>query len=201
MEIIANYFQHINPYWVYFSLFAIAYIENIFPPSPSDMIIVAGGSLIGLGQVEFLPALISATLGSTAGFFTMYKMGEWFGESIIKKDKWKFIPKAQVLLVESWFKKYGNWLIVANRFMSGTRAVISVFAGMAELNLKTTTTLSFLSSLLWNGILVYAGMMLGQNSELIGLYLATYSKIVTGGLIVIAIISIVVWYYRRNRTS
>jgi membrane protein DedA with SNARE-associated domain len=193
-----EFFNHLNPFWIYISLFAIAYIENVFPPSPSDIMIVAGGSLIGLGRIEFFPALIAATLGSTAGFITMYKVGEWFGESIIEKDKWKFIPKAQIHIVESWFKKYGNWLIVANRFLSGTRAVISVFAGLSELNLKTTTALSFVSSLLWNGILVYAGLLLGKNWSLIGLYLATYSQFVTAGLVTLAIVMIVVWFYKRN---
>lgn len=198
MENFVYFFHQLNPFWIYVSLFAIAYIENVFPPSPSDLMIVAGGSLIGVGRIEFFPALLFATLGSTIGFLTMYKVGEWFGESIIEKDKWKFIPKAQVHQVESWFKKYGYWLIVANRFLSGTRAVISVFAGLAELNLKTTTALSFVSSLLWNGILVYAGMLLGKNWSLIGLYLATYSQFVTAALIIIAIASIIIWLYRRN---
>ncbi len=201
MEHIVLYFEHLNPVWIYLSLFAIAYIENIFPPSPSDIIIVAGGSLIGLGQIGFFPALIFATLGSTAGFMTMYKVGEWFGESIIEKDKWKFIPRAQIHLVESWFRKYGNWLIVANRFLSGTRAVISVFAGLSELNLKTTTALSFFSSLLWNGILVSAGMLLGKNWSLIGLYLVTYSQFVTAGLTTFAIAMVIIWFYRRYHTS
>ena len=201
MEIFIEFFNNLNPFWIYVSLFAIAYIENIFPPAPSDLMIVAGGSLIGLGRIDFFPALIAATLGSTAGFLTMYKVGEWFGESIIEKDKWKFIPKAQVHIVEAWFHKYGFWLIVANRFLSGTRAVISVFAGLSELSLKTTTGLSFVSSMLWNGILIYAGLLLGKNWSLIGLYLATYSQFVTAALITLAIGMIIVWFYRRNHKS
>lgn len=196
-----DFFHQLNPFWIYATIFVIAYIENIFPPSPSDLVIVAAGSLIGLGRIEFFPTLLTATFGSTVGFITMYKIGEWFGASIIEKDKWKFIPKTQVHLVESWFKKYGYWLIVANRFLAGTRGVVSVFAGLSGLNLKVTTGLSFVSSLFWNGILVYAGMLLGTNWSLIGLYLATYSQFVTAGLIAVAIVWIIVWLYRRNHTS
>jgi len=199
VENIVEFLNQLNPFWVYASLFAIAYIENIFPPAPSDVMIVAGGSLIGLGSIEFFPALAFATLGSTAGFVTMYKIGEWFGTSIIEKDKWAFIPKAQIHIVESWFKKYGYWLIIANRFLSGSRAVISVFAGLSGLNLKMTTGLSCVSSLIWNGILVYAGLLLGKNWSLIGLYLATYSQFVTATLIGVAIVGIVVWFYKRNQ--
>jgi membrane protein DedA with SNARE-associated domain len=201
VEHFVEFFHTLNPTWIYVSLFAIAYIENIFPPAPSDMIIVAGGSLIATGSIDFIPALMFAALGSTVGFLTMYKVGEWFGESIIEKDKWKFIPKAQVHQVEGWFKHYGYWLIVANRFLSGTRAVVSVFAGLAELDLKATTALSFVSSILWNGLLVYGGMLLGKNWTLIGFYLATYSKIATAVITTIAIVSIIVWLYRRNNTK
>jgi membrane protein DedA with SNARE-associated domain len=201
VEHFIDFFQHLNPFWIYASLLGIAFIENVFPPSPSDLIIVAGGSLIGLNKIEFFPALIFATIGSTVGFMVMYKVGEWFGESIVEKDKWKFIPKASIHTVESWFKRYGYWIIVANRFLSGTRAVVSIFAGLSELNLTMTTGLCFVSSVLWNGILIYAGMLLGKNWSLIGLYLATYSQFVTAGLVTVTIVWVVVWFYRRSKNS
>lgn len=201
MEHFVEFFQQLNPLWIYVSLFAIAFIENIFPPAPSDLMIVAGGSLIGLDKIDFFPALIFSSLGSTAGFIVMYKVGEWFGESIIEKDKWKFIPRSSIHTVESWFKRWGYWIIIANRFLSGTRAVVSVFAGLSELNLAMTIGLCFVSSVLWNGILIYSGMLLGANWHLIGLYLSTYSQFVTAGLVVVAIVGVLVWFYRRSKNS
>ena len=64
--------QHLSPLGVMVAIFLIAYIENIFPPSPSDVLLVFAGTLIGLGTVGFVPALIVATLGSTLGFMTAY---------------------------------------------------------------------------------------------------------------------------------
>ncbi|MGE5315432.1 MAG: DedA family protein [Acidobacteriota bacterium] len=201
MENFVQFFHQLNPFWVYVTLFGIAFIENIFPPAPSDLMIVAGGSLIGMGEIHFLPALLFASAGSTAGFLVMYKAGEWFGESIVEKDKWTFIPKKGIHTVESWFRKYGYWIIVANRFLSGTRAVVSVFAGLSELDLKKTSALCLVSSLLWNGILVSAGMLLGENWHLIGLYLATYSQFITAALAVIVVVSLFIWLYRRSKNS
>lgn len=79
--------------------------------------------------------------------------------------------------------------------------MVSVFAGLSELDLKKTSALCLVSSLLWNGILVSAGMLLGENWHLIGLYLATYSQFITAALAVIVVVSLFIWLYRRSKNS
>lgn len=191
----------LNPFWVYVAVAGIAYIENIFPPFPSDVVVVAAGSLIGLGSVDFLTALTLATVGSTLGFMTMYKIGDWFGDSVLETGKIKFIPLDAVKKTEVWFKQYGYGLIVANRFLAGTRAVVSFFAGLSELAFGKTVALSFVSALAWNFILLYAGKMLGQNWREIGYYLETYSKVVTVVIAVVVIVVLVRWFIRQRRVE
>jgi membrane protein DedA with SNARE-associated domain len=198
LETLILYFQQLSPIWVYVAIFFIAYIENIFPPSPSDIIIVAGGYLVGVGHIDFFTSLFIATIGSTTGFMTMYKIGDWFGLKIIEKGKIKFLPLESVHKVETWFRHYGYWLIIANRFLSGTRAVVGFFAGMAEVKFVPTAILCFLSALVWNGILIYSGTLVGENWESIGFYLSTYSQIVTTLLVTAVIIIIILWYNRRK---
>ena len=141
LESIVHTLQSLSPLLIYGILFAIAYIENIFPPSPSDVIVVFGGYLVGLGTIDFLTALTLTTLGSISGFVTMYKIGDWFGESIIEKKKLSFLPLESIHTIERWFRTYGYWIIVVNRFLSGTRAVVSFFAGMSKLEVVRTTLL------------------------------------------------------------
>jgi membrane protein DedA with SNARE-associated domain len=128
----------------------------------------------------------------------MYKVGDWFGVRILETGKFKYIPIENVHKVEAWFKKYGYWVVIANRFMAGTRAVVSFFAGMSELSLWRTTILSFLSSLLWNYLLLFAGKELGKNWREISFYLETYGKVVTVILIFIVLL-FVGRYYFHNR--
>lgn len=193
-EIVA-FIQSVNPLVAYVTIFAFAFIENIFPPSPSDSIIVLGGSLVGMGQLNLPLVLLCATAGSTLGFIAMYKVGDWFGIRILETGRFTFIPRSTVALVETWFQKYGYWLIVANRFLSGTRAVVSFFAGMARLDLLRTTVLCALSALAWNSILITGGFYLGNNWERIGFYISTYSDIVTG----IILLSGIIWFVRMWR--
>lgn len=201
IESIILYLQQLDAMWVYITIFFIAYIENIFPPSPSDVMIVAAGYLVGIGQIGFWPALIIATIGSTTGFMTMYQIGDWFGIKIIEKGKMKFLPLDSVHKVEEWFRRYGYGLIVVNRFLSGTRAIVGFFAGISEVKFLPTAILCFISAFIWNWILIYAGTLLGENWEAIGFYLTTYSQIVTALIVSIVIIGGVLWYNRRNKNS
>lgn len=192
---------NLSDVWIYAAIFFIAYIENIFPPSPSDMVVVFGGSLAGLGQVHLLGALAAATLGSTLGFSTMFGIGRWFGVKIVESGRLSFLPREGIDKVEGWFRRYGYGIIIANRFLAGTRAVISFFAGMSHLRFIYTLILSFVSALLWNTILILAGNYLGKNWENIGVYLTTYSQTVTALIIIAALFFIGRYFYRRSKAK
>jgi membrane protein DedA with SNARE-associated domain len=197
VEAIVTYLQSLDPLPIYLLAFSIAFIENIFPPSPSDVVIVFTGSMVGIGRVNFAETLLITTLGSTAGFVVMFKAGHWFGSHILETGRISFIPVASVKKVEAWFHHYGYWIIIVNRFLSGTRAVVSFVAGMSEMNLLVTTILCFLSALAWNAILISGGWYLGSNWQRIGIFLDTYSEIVTG-VVVLAALVWTFWYLSRR---
>ena len=199
MEDFINRLTQLDPFWIYVAVAGIAYIENILPPFPSDVIVVAAGSLVGIGTIDFTVALVLATAGSTLGFMTMYKLGDWFGDQILEKGRIKFIPLDSVHRVEKWFKKYGYWVVVANRFLAGTRAVVSFFAGMSELPILNATALSCVSALAWNLILLYAGKELGENWRSILIYLQAYGQTITIVAIVAAVVLVWRYLYKRKR--
>ena len=188
----------LNPIWIYFVAAAIAYIENIFPPFPSDIILVAAGYLCAAGRVDFWIVLVVSTLGSAAGFVTMYKIGSWFGLKVLEAKRFKFLQLDKIHKVEAWFKKYGYLVVIVNRFLAGTRAVIAFFAGISNLSFWKTTVMAFISSLVWNAILLFAGKSLGSNWRAITPYLETYGQIVL--IISVVIILILLSFgYIRNR--
>jgi membrane protein DedA with SNARE-associated domain len=200
MENFVEYLAALNPIWVYAAAIAIAYTENIFPPFPSDVVLVAAGSLAGFGKVDFISLLVLSTVGSTAGFMTMYTIGEWFGVRILEKGKMKFIAVGKVHKLEKWFNAYGYWIVIANRFLAGTRAAVSFFAGMSKLSLWKTTVLASLSSLLWNFILLFAGKKLGENWRDISVYLEAYGELMTF-LVVATILLYVGWHLYKKRAN
>lgn len=189
LETIIALLKTLSPLGILLVTFAITFIENIFPPSPSDILLVFCGTLVGVSVVGFVPMLFSATAGSVAGFLVMYWIGYEFGVKILESGKLRFLPLDAVHKAEAWFQRYGFGLIVANRFLSGTRAVISFFAGMSQLPLTKTTLLSAVSAFAWNAILIVVGMELGENWIQIQSYLESYGAVMS----VIAGLAILIW--------
>ncbi len=114
-------------------------------------------------QLNFILALIFATIGSITGFMLMFYIGSTVDRKVIESGRYKFIPVDAIDKVETWFRKYGYFVIVANRFMPGTRAVISFFAGISNLDPKRTMSLCLVSALAWNIIMLYLGFVFGDN--------------------------------------
>ena len=201
IESIVLFIQSLPPEGVLITALLLTCIENIFPPSPSDFLLVFCGTLIGFGTVSFIPLLISSTIGSIIGFAIMFKIGAKIGLAIDKKPKLWFIPHEAIEKAEAWFRTYGYVLIIANRFLSGTRAVISFVAGASAMNFVYSIILSALSALIWNGILIYAGMELGNNWRLVSEYLSTYSSAIAPILVICLIIGILIWQIKKRNNS
>jgi membrane protein DedA with SNARE-associated domain len=200
-ENILNQISTFPPLWIYITLFFFAFIENVFPPSPSDIVLVVGGSLVGTGAISFILALTFATLGSITGFLLMFYIGSTVDKKVIHSGKFRFIPVESLNKVEAWFRKYGYFIVVANRFMPGTRAVISFFAGISHLDPKRTITLCFVSALLWNTIMLYLGFVFGDNVATVDEYLTTYTNIVIILTGIIILFFIVRLFFRKRKAK
>jgi len=200
-EHILNQISTFSPIWIYITLFLFAFVENVFPPSPSDLVIVIGGTLVGAGDLSFILSLIFATLGSITGFMLMFYIGSTIDRKLIHAKKFKYIPVNSIDKVETWFRKYGYFIIIANRFMPGTRAVISFFAGISNLDPKRTFILCFVSALLWNIIMLYLGFVFGDNVAKVDDYLTTYTNIVIVATVVVILFFIVRLLFRKKKSA
>lgn len=198
LDSLASALSNTAPIYLYLAMFFFAFLENLFPPSPSDLVVAFGGSLVGLGKLNVFAAIFFSTLGSTAGFVVMYYVGFFLGTELIDSGKLKFLPLDKVKTVEGWFRKYGYGIVVANRFLSGTRAVISFFIGLSELSIAITIPLCAISALLWNTILISGGALLGHNWKQMEHYLGIYGTII-GVIILLVILFFVVRYFQRRK--
>ena len=198
-EDILNSLADFPPLWIYASLFFFSFIENIFPPSPSDVVIVVAGTLVSTSVISFIPTLLVTSIGSVLGFMTLFFIGTQVDKKIIEKGRFKFLSRDALDKAEKWFSKYGYWVILGNRFLSGTRAVISFFAGLSELNFKKTFLLALTSSLVWNLLIISLGVMFGNNVALVDQHLKTYSNIVLAITIVVMVILILRYFLQKRR--
>lgn len=196
LETIIKFLQEIPSLYLLVAVFFFAFVENIFPPSPSDAVILFAGTLIPMGNVSFISLWIFATLGSVVGFLTMFAIGVSFDRKVVEAGKIKFIKYEHIQKVEIWFQKWGYWLIVINRFLTGTRAVISFFAGLSLLKIRKTTLLSAISAGLWNFILIYIGYAFSQNWQEMYKKLEGYGYFL---VITIVFLSIGIWIFNKMK--
>ena len=198
-EDILNNISHFAPVWIYLILFLFSFVENVFPPSPSDLVVVVGGSLVSTGVIHFIPTILFTTFGSVIGFMVLFYFGSTVDRKVVHAGKYKYIPYETLEKVESWFKKYGYYIILVNRFLPGTRSVISFFGGMSNLDAKKTIVLATISALVWNAIIIYLGFVFGNNVDLVDKYLSTYSNIAIGITAVVVIAFIIKYMLSRRK--
>lgn len=203
LEPIINYLQDANLPGIYFLFFAffITYIENVFPPSPSDAILLFLGTFIGIGTVGFVSMLVFSTIGSSLGFMTMFWLGRNVGHKIIESGRFKFINPETIEKPRLWFYKYGYWVIIVNRFLSGTRAVISFIAGLSDLKYLNSVIYCTISSVVWNFIILYLGMSFSENWREVDKFLDLYGKVVMIIIILIAVFFIIRFLVKKKKNS
>ena len=189
------------PVGLYLLFFAIAYAENIIPPIPGDVLVAFGGYLAAESVIGIFPMLLITTIASVVGFMSMYWIGSKWSGQIEQQQKGvrvlRFIPVEYLNKVRSWMQKWGLGVVLANRFLPGTRSVISLAAGLSKTPISTTVICSTISSVLWNGILLGFGWVVHENWKLIGEYLSIYGRVILGALALYILVRIGIYYYRK----
>ncbi len=150
---------------IYFILGVSAFLENVFPPVPGDTVTAFGAFLVGINRLDFLGVYIATTLGSLAGFISLFWIGGLLGRRFFIEKDLLWFKAEDIIRAEIWFKRYGYFLILINRFLPGIRSVISVVAGLTGLRHLQVLILALLSCATWNLIWIAVGYTLGANWE------------------------------------
>lgn len=173
-----TWMESLPPSLMYLIILAIAYGENVVPPIPGDMIVVFGGYLAGKAALSLTGVIALSAIGGTAGFMTMFYLGRRLGGAIMQPDRFRWLPKDQIATGRRWLNRWGYGLIAVNRFLSGTRSVISLVAGMARMQTRPVFLASVFSSVIWCGLIAWLGFVVGDNWGVVGEYLAIYGRVV-----------------------
>jgi membrane protein DedA with SNARE-associated domain len=200
---LTQWIQMLHPSWIVLIVSLIAYLENVIPPIPGDLVVVFAGFMASDGIIRIAPVYLGSTFASVAGFISMYYVGVYLrGKSVLLNDPTSFWRKIlnprHLKKSRRWMSRWGQWVIVGNRFLAGTRSVIAITAGYSRTHLLITSISSLISSLLWNGVLLFAGYLIHENWLLIGEYLSIYSRIILALLVVVTVVVFIIKRRRRQ---
>lgn len=198
---IVQLINSLSPLSIYMVFFLVAYFENVIPPIPGDVLVAFGGYLAAESVIGLVPVLLLTTVASVIGFMSMYWIGSRWGSQIERREHriWllRFIPLKYINDVRDWMQRWGMGVVLANRFLAGTRSVISLTAGLSHTSIIPTIICSTVSSVLWNGILLGFGWVVHENWRLIGDYLSVYGQFILGGIALFIVIRLGMRYYRK----
>jgi membrane protein DedA with SNARE-associated domain len=187
--------------WIYATVFVVAYLENVVPPIPGDMVVVFGGYLVGLGRVEFVPVVVLATVAGALGFMSVYAVGRWIGDAALDPSRLRWVPKRAAWKARDWLRRWGYGVVAANRFLSGARSVISLMVGAAKMRPVPVALWATVSAAVWTSLIAYLGAVVGENWTIIGDWLARYSQAVTVVLAVGLVVYFGAKWWRRQAAS
>lgn len=174
----------------YWGLLALMFLENLFPPIPSEVIMPLGGFLAAQGKMNPVIVVLVGTAGSVLGALPWYYIGKLFGHDrlIALSARFGFIMTMDPPDVEAafaWFNRHGYKAVLFGRLLPAIRTLISVPAGLARMNMPGFLALTALGSLVWCSVLTAAGYLLESQYEQVEAYVDPVSKLVVYGAIAI----------------
>ncbi|PTQ85170.1 membrane protein DedA with SNARE-associated domain [Trichococcus patagoniensis] len=189
----------------YFGVAFLIMIENLFPPIPSEVILTFGGFMTTTTELNIPLMIVAATIGAVVGAAILYGVGTLLDVERLDKIVDKYgnilrITHEDIHKADSWFDRYGFWTVFFCRFVPLIRSLISLPAGMANMNFGLFLLFTTVGTVIWNTVLIYLGAAVGSQWEMIVHYMDIYSNI---AYVIIAIIGIavIIWYIRKRKQT
>lgn len=177
-----------------------AAVENVFPPVPSDLAVLAGGILAERGflraEIVFLVAWLSNLALALAVYLAAYRYGA--GLFSTRWGHWLLRP-AQLRRMSDFYDEYGTITVLVSRFLPVFRVLVPAFAGISRLGFWRTAIPLMLASAAWYALLIWVGAIFSRNLPRLLARLSavnTTAAVVAGG---IAIGLSILWW--RSRSS
>lgn len=189
----------------YIGVFLLIAIENIFPPIPSEVILLFGGFMTTYTRLNIIGMVIASTLGSVIGAIVLYYIGKIFNKDRLKKiisgkiGKIIRLKPSDIDKADQWFDTKGNKTVFFCRFVPLIRSLISIPAGMSEMPMGKFLLYTVIGSTIWNTVLIIVGSIVGENWTSILNILDTYSHIVVILLAIIVVVFVYIFYHKRMK--
>ena len=203
MRILADFLTSFISSYGYFAVFIFMTAESALIPIPSEVTMTFAGFLSGIGIMNIWVVILIGAFGNLVGsllaFWLGRKMGEeWIRVAIRKWGKWVLIHEKDFDKALVWFGKYGQGITFGSRLLPIVRTFISLPAGIANMDIKLFSLLTFIGSFIWSAVLAFIGLKLGQNWNAIEPIFRKFQYLIVGVFFALAVLYI--WnHLRKNK--
>ena len=169
----------------YAGVAGLTFLENVFPPIPSELVIPLAGYVAAQGDMRLMLVIATASAGSLAGAAVWYWIGRRVGERrlrawVDRHGKWLTLSGKDVDRAQLWLSRHGNAAVFFGRLVPGVRTLVSLPAGFARMPALPFVVYSALGTIIWTAALAYAGVALQSNFTIVGDYINVVTNVVLG---------------------
>ncbi|MFC7553671.1 DedA family protein [Pseudoroseomonas wenyumeiae] len=169
-------------------VFALMFLENLFPPIPSELIMPLAGFVAAEGGMSLVLAIICGTAGSVVGNGVWYEVARRIGSTRIRRlvgryGRWLAVSTEDLDKAEDKLRRHGPVALFFGRLLPAVRTLISIPAGLAGIPRAVFYLWTLVGSALWVTVLTVAGYLLRDQYKKVEGAIEPLSYVVLAGLI------------------
>ena len=155
----------------YLGIALLMFLDNVFPPVPSEIIMPSAGYTASQGELRLIGVIIAGCIGSLVAAAVLYWIGYKFNHATIfrfvdRYGKYFFVKSTDVKTALDWFEHYGHRIVFFGRMVPAVRSLISIPAGMSRMPFWKFMFYSSLGTIIWTSFLACVGFYFGENQAL-----------------------------------
>ncbi len=182
----------------------LMFLETVFPPVPSEVIMPIAGLGAARGQMTLWGVILCGTAGAMFGNFFWYLLARVIGIDrfrpfIEKHGRWLTLDWYDVEKAEKLFGRFGGIVVGIGRMLPTVRSVVSVPAGLLHMRLKSFLIWSTVGTAGWSSGLAIAGYLLGQQFQEIEKVVGPLSALIIGLIVLAYLYRQLTWRKRHPR--
>ena len=167
----------------YLGIAFLMFLDNIFPPIPSEIIMPSAGYTASKGDLSLIGVIIAGSAGSLIAAMILY----WIGRKIPEQRLFSFIEhygkflRIKVTDLEKalgWFNQHGHKIGFFGRMIPAVRSLISIPAGMSKMPFGKFMAYSAFGTIIWTTFLAFLGYHLSEDQALMSLIMQRASYII-----------------------
>ncbi len=181
----------------------LMFLETVFPPIPSEIIMSVAGVEASRGTMSLWGVILAGATGAMFGNFFWYLLARAVGlhrlRPLIERfGRWITLDWKEVERAERWFRHYGTAFVCIGRMVPTVRSLVSIPAGLLRMSIRNFLFWSTMGTLGWTALLAGAGYQLGANYAEIDDYIGPLSNAVIAVLVLGYLWRVITWRPSRR---
>ena len=167
----------------YLGVAFLMFLETVFPPIPSEIIMPVAGMSAAQGRMNFALATAAGTAGAMLGNIMWYLGARALGHDrlrpfVQRHGKWVTLNWREVERAHRWFEAHGITFVLFGRLIPTVRSLVSIPAGLLDMRFRTFLIASTIGTFAWTAVLAGAGFRLRSDFHQVDQWMAPMANAV-----------------------